>query len=266
MNARYDEPEGLYFTGVIDSVPSCGYFVSVGGMQRRAGPTCTEWAVGGNKLGGVMFVKQFRTGGDRNFGYLAADEETREALIVDPSFSPRMISDFAGENKYSVRYIFITHDHYDHSNGNKEIERLTGIKPLGLGDPDVGTGIVVEDGSAFPLGNLEIKIIHTPGHTPDAICIHVGDALFSGDTLFVGKVGGTDFGEGARTEYDSLHGKLMKLPDKTRVFPGHDYGLAPESTIGDEREKNPFLIQPDFESFVHLKRNWEAYKKEHGIP
>lgn len=213
-----------------------------------------------------MFVKQFRTGGDRNFGYLAADEQGGDALIVDPSFSPRMIVDFAAERRFTVRLVFITHDHYDHSNGNREIERLTGIRPLCFGDADPMTGIVAADGARFELGDLEVAIIHTPGHTADSICIQVGDALFTGDTLFVGKVGGTDFGEGARNEYDSLHRKLMTLPDATRVFPGHDYGLSPESTIGAERVENPFLLQPDFDTFVHLKRNWDAYKKEHGIP
>ncbi len=97
------------------------------------------------------------------------------------------------------------------------------------------------------------------------MCILVGDAVFTGDTLFVGKVGGTDLGEGARTEYDSLHQRLLALPDDTRVYPGHDVGVAPKSTIGHERETNPFLLQLDFEAFVNLKRNWAAYKKEHGI-
>ena len=185
-----------------------------------------------------MFVKQFRTGGDRNFGYLAADEETREALIVDPSFSPRMIADFATERRFTVRLVFITHDHYDHSNGNREIECLTGVRPLGYGDTDPVTGLEVRDGARFALGSLEAMIIHTPGHTNDSVCVLIGDALFTGDTLFVGKVGGTDFGEGARREYDALHDKLMTLPDGTRVFPGHDYGLASESTIGDERARH----------------------------
>ena len=87
----------------------------------------------------------------------------------------------------------------------------------------------------------------------------------TGDTLFVGKVGGTDFKEGARTQYASLHEKLMILPDDTEVWPGHDVGVAPSSTIGHERETNPFLLRKNFEEFVDLKRNWVAYKKEHGI-
>ncbi len=185
--------------------------------------------------------------------------------MIDPSYSPQRFVRFAHENQYEIEYVFSTHDHFDHTNGNRAMERLTGKRPLLFGSTDSETGITVEDSARFPLGNLEIVILHTPGHTADAICFYVGDAVFTGDTLFVGKVGGTDFGPGARAEYDSLHQKLFKLPDDTRVFPGHDVGVAPESTIAHERETNPFLLQPDFEAFVHLKRNWAAYKKEHGI-
>ena len=212
-----------------------------------------------------MFVKQFRMGGDRNFGYLVADEKTQMAAVVDPSFSPETIVEFARENGYEILYVFNTHDHYDHSNGNSDMETLTRRSPLLFGSTDLGSGIAVTQGARFPLGDLEIEALHTPGHTEDSICILVGDALFSGDTLFVGKVGGTDLDESARSEYDSLHQKLLTLPDDTRVFPGHDYGTSPESTIGQERRTNPFLMQPDFEAFVHLKRNWLAYKAEHGI-
>ena len=212
-----------------------------------------------------MFVRQFKVGGDRNFGYLVADESSKLAAIIDPSYSPALICEFARRNGYQIRYVFNTHNHYDHTNGNAMAEQLTGVTPLAFGDRDLQSGLTVSDGSRFPLGDLEIHVIHTPGHTHDSICIRVGDAVFTGDTLFVGKVGGTDYGSQARAEYDSLHRKLLVLPDSTRVFPGHDYGASAESTILKERQTNPFLLQPDFESFVDLKRNWATYKKEHGI-
>ena len=212
-----------------------------------------------------MFVKQFRTGGDRNFGYLVADENTRVAAILDPSYAPERIVEFARDEHYDIVYVFSTHDHFDHTNGNQTMEKLTGRRALLLGHKDPETGTVIEDNASLPLGDLEITVLHTPGHTPDSICVHVGDAIFTGDTLFVGTVGGTDLGSGARAEYDSLHCKLLALPGETRVFPGHDVGVAPESTIAHERETNPFLVQPDLDAFVHLKRNWAAYKQEHGI-
>ena len=212
-----------------------------------------------------MFVKQFLTGGDRNFGYLVADEATKQAVVIDPSYSPKMVVDTAGEHGYTIRYIFCTHGHFDHTNGNTEIQKLTGKQPLLFTDTEPESGISIVDNASLPLGELTIKVIHTPGHTTDSICLYIDDAVFTGDTLFVGKIGGTDFGTQARTEYEALHQKLLTLPDETRVFPGHNYGVAPESTIGHERETNPFLIQPDFESFVDLKRNWTAYKQAHGI-
>jgi len=211
------------------------------------------------------FVKRFHTGGDRNLGYLAADPRTKGAAVIDPSYDPGAIVNFARENGYRIVYAFCTHDHPDHTNGNEKFEELTGIRPLLYSENDRGTGRIVEDGAEFPLGSLSIRIIHTPGHTPDSICILIGDALFTGDTLFVGKVGGTDYGSGARAEYDSLQNRLLTLPPKTRVFPGHDVGVSPESTIRREREENPFLLQPDFASFLRLKQNWQAYKRKHGI-
>jgi len=212
-----------------------------------------------------VFVHQIQTGGDRNFAYLVADDSTRKAVVIDPSYTPDKVVQVARENGLTIARAFCTHDHHDHTNGNTEFERLTGVRPLLFGNTDPDTGQRVEEGASFPLGDLAIRIIHTPGHTPDSICLHIGDAVFTGDTLFVGKVGGTDLGDGAKTEYESLHRKLLPLPGETRVFPGHDVGVTPESTIRHERETNPFLLRPDYESFVELKRNWAAYKEEHGI-
>ncbi len=212
-----------------------------------------------------MFVKQVLTGGDRNFGYVVADEVSKKAVIIDPSFSPEQLIELIEKQGFTIEYVFNTHGHYDHTNGNAVVKRLTDKTALLLGDTEPQTGIIVTDDARFPLGGLEIQVLHTPGHTGDSICLCIGDAVFTGDTLFVGKVGGTDLGAQAQTEYEALHQKLMKLPDETRVFPGHNYGVAPESTIAHERATNPFLIQPDFEAFVDLKRNWTAYKQAHGI-
>ncbi len=212
-----------------------------------------------------MFIRQFLTGGDRNFGYLIADESTNSAAIIDPSYSPKVIADFANGKGYNIEYVFNTHGDSDHTNGNKETLALTGVRAILFGNKEPKTGITVADGAEFPLGNLTIHIIHTPGHTDDSICLYAGDAVFTGDTLFIGKIGGTDFGDNARKQYDSLHNKLLILPDSTRVFPGHNVGVAPESTISHERLTNPFLLQPDVEAFITLKKNWLEYKKTHGI-
>jgi glyoxylase-like metal-dependent hydrolase (beta-lactamase superfamily II) len=212
-----------------------------------------------------MFIKQFFTGGDRNLAYIAADESTHSAVIIDPSFTPEKIFEFAVEKSFKIDYVLITHNHGDHTNGNDVIANLTGLRPLFYGDMEPRSGAAISDGATIPLGELTIEIMHTPGHTPDSICVYVGDAVFTGDTLFVGKVGGTDFDHGARVQYESLHDRLMQLPDTTRVFPGHDVGVRPESTIMDEKRTNPFLLQPDIQSFISLKKNWLEYKRQHNI-
>lgn len=212
-----------------------------------------------------MIIEQFRTGGDRNFGYLVADEISGEALVIDASYDPGMIVRFAVERGFVIRYIFSTHGHTDHTNGNEVISSMTGVEPLLYGDICQQSGIRVEDGAVFPLGSLHARILHTPGHTNDSVCIHVGDALFTGDTLFTGKVGGSSSEEEAHDEYESLQQKIMTLPDQTTIWPGHDYGIAPHSTILNERRSNPFLLQGNFRNFYHLKQNWPAYKKAHGI-
>ncbi|NTU93523.1 MAG: MBL fold metallo-hydrolase [Chlorobiaceae bacterium] len=212
-----------------------------------------------------LHVEQFRTGGDRNFGYLSVDEATGEAFAVDPSNSPGMLAEYAAGRGWRVRYAFSTHGHQDHCNGNDEFERLTGTTVLLFGDRCPLTGTTVSDGARFPLGASSLSVIHTPGHTEDSICIFSGDALFTGDTLFVGKVGGTWSDEDARQEFRSLHERIMCLPEGTRVWPGHDYGTSPVSTVGHEKRTNPFLLQADAAAFIELKRNWAAYKKTHGI-
>ena len=212
-----------------------------------------------------MVIEQFRTGGDRNFGYLVACETTGDALVIDASFNPAMIVHFASERGFVIRSIFSTHGHDDHTNGNKEIELMTGLRPMLYGDTCPQTGITVVDGALFPLGSLTARILYTPGHTNDSISLLVGDALFTGDTLFTGKVGGTATEEQALEEYHSLHQKLMLLPSETTVYPGHDYGVSPISSIGVESASNPFLQQKDFKAFLYLKQNWIAYKKAHGI-
>jgi len=212
-----------------------------------------------------MIFEQHRTGGDRNFSYLLADERTREAMIVDPSYEPAVLLTRARELGVQVRRIVITHRHPDHVAGVDEVRRATQARVYAWREGGGGHDEPLDDGDEITLGAARLRAIHTPGHADDHICLHGAGKLLSGDILFVGKVGGTDLGAGARREYDSLHRTILVLPDQTEVWPGHDFGVRPSSTIGEEKRTNPFLLCRSFEEFVGLKRNWTAYKKEHGI-
>ena len=212
-----------------------------------------------------MIFQQISAGGDRNFGYLIGDEETKEAVVIDPSSSPGVFPPAAGKHGLKIVYIIGTHGHGDHTGGIPALKRETGAKVVMHTSSPGNADVRVADGDVLKLGKLELRIMHTPGHTLDSMCILAGDKLVTGDTLFVGKVGGTQTEQAAKIEHDSLFNKLMKLDDGIEVYPGHDYGVAPTSTIGHERTTNPFLLHKELKDFKWLKDNWAAYKLEHGI-
>jgi glyoxylase-like metal-dependent hydrolase (beta-lactamase superfamily II) len=211
-----------------------------------------------------MIIHQIDAGGDRNFAYLIADKKGGVAAIFDPPPDPEMYAGLIVDNDLTVEYIVITHGHSDHSWGMSPAKKRFGGKTVGHSSMHLALDVKVDEGDSLSLGDLTMNILFTPGHTDDHIAIVCGKHVITGDTLFVGKVGGTDLGPGAKREWDSLQ-KLMQLPDDTAVWPGHNFGAAPTSTIGTEKQTNPFLIQPDFDAFVDLKANWLEYKKKHGI-
>jgi len=210
-----------------------------------------------------MIFEQIGMGGDRNFAYLVGDPQSKLAAVVDPAFAPDRLLAMIEKHDLQIKYVINTHAHYDHNNGNDYIIKKTGACLVGYGlhQPSIS----VKDDDELPLGNLTLKFLYTPGHTTDSICVLVEKKLLTGDTLFVGKVGGTGYGQDARQEYDSLHNKIMVLSDEVEVYPGNDYGVAPSSTIGNEKKTNPFILRDSFESFLDLKKNWLEYKREHGI-
>jgi len=211
-----------------------------------------------------MIFHQIDAGGDRNFAYLMADRRGGTAAIVDPPPDPERYASLIADNQLTVAYVIITHGHNDHVWGAVPAKKRFGGKLVGHSSMHFGLDIKVDESDTLPLGSLTLRFIYTPGHTDDHVCVVCEDKVITGDILFVGKVGGTDLGPGARREWDSLQ-KLMLLPDETEVWPGHNYGSAPTSTIGNEKKSNPFLQQPDFDAFVDLKANWLEYKKKHGI-
>ena len=201
-----------------------------------------------------MFFKQIQQHSD-NFSYVVADEDAEEAAVVDSSFNASEIIKTLNAKKLNLKYVINTHGHSDHTAGNAELKALFNTKIVAYRHSKVNFDIGVEDGDVLTVGEIPIKVIYTPGHTPDSICLLVdGKKLLTGDTLFVGECGRTDFpGGNSKSMYNSLFNKLMKLDDSVEVYPGHDYGTTPSSTIGEERKTN-YTLQPrslkDFIEFM----------------
>lgn len=183
------------------------------------------------------------------------------AALIDPSFAPEKFLVIAEEMGVKIQYVFNTHGHEDHTNGNETVLKKTDAILVGFGVNGRNT-ISVQDGSEIQLGSTVVRILHTPGHTDDSITIFADNNIVTGDTLFVGRVGSTKFREDARKQYDSLKRLLVELPDDADMFPGHDVGVRPFSTLRYERDNNPFLNAKDFNEFIYLKRFWAKREKE----
>ncbi len=191
-----------------------------------------------------MIVKQIPVGSMANFTYVIADEKTKLAAVIDPSWDLEKILDVLKKYDLKLQYIINTHTHFDHVLGNEQLAALTGAEIIMHKNSGLTKNVTVEDGSTIKLGNIIINVIYTPGHSKDSICLLTENKLFTGDTLFVGNCGRIDLPGGSASElYDSLFGKLVKLDDSIEVYPGHDYGSKPVSTVGDEKKTN-YVLKP----------------------
>jgi hydroxyacylglutathione hydrolase len=191
-----------------------------------------------------MFFKQVQQHGD-NFSYIIADDTTREAAVVDSSYTAGEITRIIKAENLKLKYIINTHDHSDHTAGNQELRSISTAKIVTHTLSRINPDIKVNDGDTLNIGTIPLKVIHTPGHTPDGICLLVNNQkLLTGDTLFIGECGRTDMpGGNSKNMYNSLFHKILKLNDNIEVYPGHDYGSKPSSTIGEERRSN-YTLEP----------------------
>lgn len=201
------------------------------------------------------------------FTYLVSCPKTGESVIIDPAGEENRLMALILEHGLKVKCILNTHGHADHVLANRKLKALLSEKgpvpicmhedderffsdprirelsekELGLPPPDP-VDIQLKDGQVLDIGALKIEVIHTPGHTPGSVCFLIHGNLFTGDTLFVGAVGRTDLTGGSLdTLLESLEKRLMVLPPETVVWPGHDYGDTPTSTIAREMEENPYI-------------------------
>jgi hydroxyacylglutathione hydrolase len=191
-----------------------------------------------------MIFKQVAVGAFQNFAYIIGDDSTKTAAIVDPAWEPDKLLRTCAELGLSVIYVINTHSHPDHVEANDLIIQRTGAKVIMHEKSKIRKDIPVKDGDSVNIGSLKVKVIHTPGHCPDHICLLVDGKLLTGDTLFVGECGRTDLAGGNPGEmFDSLFQKILALEDSIEVYPGHDYGTQQHSTIGYER-KNNYTLKP----------------------
>lgn len=174
--------------------------------------------------------------------YILGYKGTDDAIVIDPGDDVfRIIKEISNQN-LRVRYILITHGHIDHTGGVAEIKRITGAPVLihaldasGLSFPPDRH---LDEGMEITLGTYKIKVIHTPGHSPGGVCLHAPGAVFTGDTLFAGSIGRTDFQGGDHQRLiKGVIDKIFPLGDALRVYPGH----GPATSIGTERLRNPFF-------------------------
>lgn len=199
-----------------------------------------------------MFFKQIQQHGD-NFSYILADKNTKEAAVVDSSFNASELIRIIKTNSFKLIYVINTHGHTDHTAGNVELQSIFRAKIVAHKLSKVNFDISVEDGDLLNVGKVAIKVLYTPGHTVDSICMLTGNKLLTGDTLFVGECGRTDLpGGNSKSMYDSLLNKLSKLDDPIEVYPGHDYGPKPSSTIGEEKKTNYTLKPRSLEDFIEF--------------
>lgn len=201
-----------------------------------------------------MFFRQVKGHGD-NFSYIIADETILQAIVIDPNFNSDLIARIVRERGLQVKYVVNTHQHADHIAGNMEIKSLFNSKIVAHELARTRKDVSVVDGQILTFGNQTARVIHTPGHSPDSICLLVENKLLTGDTLFVGECGRTDLPGGSAGDlYDSLFGKLMKLDDNIEVYPGHDYGWKPHSTIGEEKRTNYTLEKRTRKEFTEFMK------------
>jgi hydroxyacylglutathione hydrolase len=215
-----------------------------------------------------LIFEQIRAGGDRNFGYLLGDRDAKQAVLIDPSYSPEAFVQRAGDQGLTVTHVINTHGHPDHTNGNAKAAELTAAPVAAFADSAlVRSDIGLRDQQELAVGGLRLQFLHVPGHCADHLVIYEPSwrLLVTGDLLFVGKVGGTTNDDDARTEWASLQRVLEQVPDVATVWPGHDYGVRPSSTIGLERATNPFLQCRDMAAFIALKQNWASVKQRLGL-
>jgi len=200
-----------------------------------------------------MKVHQIQVGNMQNFSYIVEDEDTSEAIIIDPSWDLIELEMVIKKNNLKIKYIVNTHHHFDHTLGNEAMVESTKSPIIQHESSELKHDITVKDGDFIEFGNSKLKVLHTPGHSQDSICL-VGDGkIFSGDTLFVGNCGRIDLpGGSAKDLYHSLFDVLHNLDENLVMYSGHNYGGTEISTLGQEKITNHVMQKRTEQQFLDM--------------
>ena len=207
------------------------------------------------------FVHQLALGPWDNFIYLIGDRPTRTCAVVDPAWHAPTILVEAEKLDLKITDILCTHSHFDHVDQVEGIlatvdARVHMLRPeIEFGNFSCENLVAASAGDTVNVGkHLEITMMHTPGHTPGSTSYRLKDGVLTGDTMFVDGCGRCDFvGGDPEVMYETLHGLMTKLPGDTRIYPGHDYGETPYTTVTEQLETNPFLLQSTLQAFVNRR-------------
>lgn len=204
----------------------------------------------------AMLIETFTLGMISTNCYVVNCHTTKEAIIIDPGFDfsteAKPIIDYIEEAQLKIKFIVNTHGHPDHINGNALLQKKFNV-PIcihvqdahfieGLEKNNYPANIFLEDGNTIRFGDETLTVMHTPGHTPGSICLVSDKLVFTGDTLFAGGIGRTDFVGGSNKDMKESLQKIVRLPDTLLVYPGH----GETTLIGEEKRINPFLNHSDF--------------------
>ena len=210
-----------------------------------------------------LYLQQLEIGPMENFVYFVGSSDTREVFVVDPAWQVDTLLRVAKEQDLKIKGALISHYHFDHTNGISELLEAVDC-PVYVHKEDVSYLDVshdnikpVDGGTKLKLGQVEIELVHTPGHTPGSQCFHVRNRLISGDTLFINACGRTDLPGGNTEEmYRSLTQRLMRFDDSTILCPGHNYSSQPTDTLGAQRRTNPYLLIDSLPNFLKMRTGY----------
>ena len=204
-----------------------------------------------------LILKQMEIGPMENFQYFLGDARTKEIAVVDPAWDVDYLCGQADENGYIIKSVFLTHGHPDHVNGLNDLLKRHNVlayiskHELAVLKPRHKNIVEVDDHAVLTIGRIQFECLYTPGHSPGCQCFKYGNVLISGDAMFIDGCGRCDLpGSDPQKMYHSLYDVIMKLPDDTLIYPGHNYGPTPFATLASQKQTNPYLTCRSMKEFL----------------